>query len=1121
MATIMKPKYIILYLITAFTVSILMPSCVDDGFDTPDYTVSGEDVLISVPVMLPKMDKKTRADLSETSLNQVNNLWIRTYSSVTGLPTSDWKKLTDVNTVDSEVPHPVNLNTKSGSSYIVGVANVDENEGVLKDSPNAEPKPLSELLDNADTWNDFLNIAVVSPATMAGVRAPNVPLAMAGCFTNISVKGEHPTNLADWQSNNFTPYFIPAQKGTVSMTDGAIHLRRLVSHLTFNVIPGRVKDDGPDVDVSVNSYEIVNAPKYSWLYERSQTVRGGDGANFGDNATSQDNAAQYYAEGILFSSQYVSENKVTVEGTEKNCSTFDFWQAENKHEGTSTTYFERDKVDASNKTLFTSLTGQTWTPNNEASYVLISCTVNYKQQISVNEQGEIVKNDGTEVYRSGNAVYMIHLGYIGDVAEDAKSKDFNCYRNVDYTYNITVNGLNDIRVDAYATDETYHGEEGLVSDLQNSTIELDAHYHAFNIKLTEEELKQKNFGFIITTYENGKKITVSDLNVKNGQIVDEAGNEVPAKYYNWIELRATKDEKTLADYKPSNYNNYLSDEKHTFLLSDLRGDESRGVGPWDNGMTDDMKSDSEWYTVFVNEYTYETDADESSVDGSKPNWTGYVNQNPRRFYIRVARKTSPDGNSVYARSKYGVSQQSVQTYYSLSNLTPVSTGFPLGTAIGVERFNETEGLNMRVTFAGGNSTVNGRWNVAQWLDNNNTTTNPSINSTDENGRPAWSNFVSQNSPMEMPGVSGLRLQGGPALPARTIEGHNPLPLPAVITRSGTSYSFNDPQASSSYIEAINACMSRNRDNNGNGRIDPDELRWYVPAMGKYLRLILGGNSLNQPILNFSNVNKLPYANQNGFSENSANRSITNDYYPRYMFVSSNSGVNVLWAMEGTSTSLYDKVYQWSGNNSRPWQVRCIRNLGTDLSSVGSDDKVTMAYVHDGNTRTVRMSYYDLASVRPNKYTSNNGSDAMPLHTINSDYNMVYKAFEYASDDIKVTRTDIANATSYATYINGNPCNVKNTDTSTGWRVPNQKELTILRNAGVFNAHQSYTTWLSCTVGYFNYSDGQGNSSTANKYLLVMQKEQGVQLTNNNFNYAFGSIGSSDGMFVRCVRDIDY
>lgn len=1118
----MKSKYIILQIITALTVSMLMPSCVDDGFDAPDYTVSGEDVVISVPVMLPKMDKKTRADLSETSLNQVNNLWIRTYSSVTGLPTSDWKKLTDVNTVDSEVSHPVTLNTKSGSSYIVGVANVEENEGVLKDNPDAAPQSLGVLLDKADTWNDFLNIAVVSPATMEGVRAPNVPLAMAGCFTNISVNGVHPTNLADWQNNNFTPYFIPAGKGVVTMADGAIHLRRLVSHLTFNVIPGRVKNNGPDVDVTVNSYEIVNVPKYSWLYERSETVRGGDGANFGDNATSQEDAARYYADGILYSSQYVSDGKVTVDGAEKNCSTFDFWQAENKHEGTSTTYFERDKEDATNKTLFTSLTGQTWTPNNEASYVLISCTVNYKQQISVNDQGVIVDNGGTDVYRSGTAVYMIHLGYIGDAAtaEDVKSKDFNCYRNVDYTYNITVNGLNDIRVDAYATDETYHGEEGLVSDLQNSTIELDAHYHAFNIELTQAELEQKNFGFIITTYENGREITVSDLNVVNGQIVDESGNVVPAKYYDWIELRATGDEETLAEYKPRDYA-YVKGEKHTFLLSDLRGDETKGVGPWNNGMTDDMKSGTGWYTVFVKEYTYETDSDESSTGGTDPNWTGYVNQNPRRFYVRVARKISPDGNSVYARSKYGVSQQSIQTYYSLSNLTPASTGFPRGTAIGVERFNETEGLNMRVNFAGGNSPVNGRWNVAQWLDNSNTTDNPSINSTDESSRPAWSNFVSQSSPMEMPGVTGLRLQGGPALPARTIDGHNPLPLPAVITKSGTTYSFNDPQASSSYIEAINACMSRNRDNNGNGRIDPDELRWYVPAMGKYLRLILGGNSLNQPILNFSNVNKLPYANQNGFSESSANRSITNDYYPRYMFVSSNSGVNVLWAMEGTSTSLYDKVYVWSGNTSRPWQVRCIRNLGTDLSSVVSKDKVTMAYVHDGDTRTVRLSYYDLASVRPNKYTSNNGSDAMPLHTINSDYNMVYKAFEYAPDDIEVTRTDIANATSYATYINGNPCNVKNTGTSTGWRVPNQKELTILRNAGVFNAHRSYTTWLSCTVGYFNYSDGQGNSSTANKYLLVMQKEQGVQLTNNNFNYAFGSIGNSDGMFVRCVRDVDY
>ena len=107
---------------------------------------------------------------------------------------------------------------------------------------------------------------------------------------------------------------------------------------------------------------------------------------------------------------------------------------------------------------------------------------------------------------------------------------------------------------------------------------------------------------------------------------------------------------------------------------------------------------------------------------------------------------------------------------------------------------------------------------------------------------------------------------------------------------------------------------------------------------------------------------------------------------------------------------------------------------------------------------------------------------MPLHTINSDYNMVYKAFQYAPSDIKVSSTDITGPTAYVSYINSNPCSSLNTTTSTGWRIPNQKELTILRNAGVFKDWEAYvhTTWLSCTVGYFNHTDGLGNFSTDNK-----------------------------------------
>ena len=69
--------------------AVMASSCADRRFeDLPDYTVSGQPVKLKVPLLLPRMDEKTRGSLSENQLNRVESLWIRTYNAETGLATS-------------------------------------------------------------------------------------------------------------------------------------------------------------------------------------------------------------------------------------------------------------------------------------------------------------------------------------------------------------------------------------------------------------------------------------------------------------------------------------------------------------------------------------------------------------------------------------------------------------------------------------------------------------------------------------------------------------------------------------------------------------------------------------------------------------------------------------------------------------------------------------------------------------------------------------------------------------------------------------------------------------------------------------------------------------------------
>ena len=1105
-----------------FTLGMTVASCQDD-LPIPDYTRSGEAVCITLDLSLPKMDVKTRASLDEPSLNRVESLWIRTYSSVSGQPTSEWVKVTDeLPTTDSEEPHPVTISTKSGPSYIVGVANVD-NMGVTKD--NLTQRPLSELLTEADSWEKFLNIAVCSPTNQNSLNAPEVPLPMAGCYTNLVKLGEkpHDHNLDSWQTENFISYFIPASStGDIKLDDGAIHLRRLVSHINFNLTAGE------NVTITPTSYRVFNAPAYSWIYERA--TENGMVTNFGDLCTEADKDTYYKSP-----AQFSQSNITSI--TDNNVTTykFDFWQAENKHRSIIdiSNYAERDLQNKTsnlqpgetppendkyqeNTGIFTNLCGASWTPNNMASYVLITCTVEYKGNLNVNNNGEVVApgtSDSESVTRSGVGYYLIHLGYMNDNA-----MDFNCFRNVDYTYNVTIEGLNKIRVEAFGTPEDeYPGVEGQVADVEHTPYMLDCHYGSFNIQLTENELKawdattKTGFGFIVTTYENGVEHTYDESDFTDGHT--PTADEL--KYMGWIELKPTSGENVRAIYTPRG-----ASGSTTFNLWDA----SRGR------LTASQKSDTNWYTVFVNEYSYEAaNADESVTVNGKPLWTTYVNQNPRRFYIRVTRGISADGNSIYSRSKYAGVQQSMMTYYSTEDITVGGGTRTSGSAVAVERTNESFGLNLRRSFTNSNlSTENGRYNTKLWIENRNNLWNNVIQRT------KFAYIPAGNTGNPSGNRSVARLYGYTGNFTGSNAGDNNYdPQPSATTSNLTGISDNNY-----YIEAINACMNRNRDNNGDGTIDNDEIRWYVPAMGKYLRLILGNASLENPLMNYQDITQL--------EPGSGSYEGDNAIVGRYLFFSSDG--RVLWAMEGLSTSNWGQYVQCA-----PWEVRCIRNLGLNLrSNIESVDRTVPAYTFK-STNTVRqeggivtMAYYSLPSKRVNMLTANGtGAGQMPAHVVSDrTYNSLYRKFEISKGRYQNYNSSAAdyngngssdslrfdiNGITYGSlndirnYINTNPCSVlNNTTNGTGWRVPNMKELAIMRNLGLldgllvggtsaFMVSATFSTFNSLGQNTFDYtgsSPALPTGSTLSNKILV-SRHDGLTQT--------ATLG---GAYIRCVRDVD-
>lgn len=1103
---------------------LIMTACNDD-IDMP-ATVDGpegEDTTISLTIQAPEMSHlESRADMTTDEANSVRSLWVGIYSYATSRST-----LNDGNNsglllqngqhgfTSGNKSHTrytlTDINTKSGRSYIVAVANPDLNYGYTMDANGklGAKSKLSDLLAQADTWDKFQSIVIerepFQNAAVLGVPN-NSPLPMSGIY----VDNENLTHPDDW--TKVEPYQIPLSKNGLNLK-GSIHLRRPFTQVKFNV---SVADD--IVSFDVESYRVYNVPTYGWLYERSQSdnlTNRIDYANAGDAMQPIVDDNTNYKPSLVYPSTNITENNGVY--------SFDFWMMENKRTGRAdfcTDYQKREReyknADGTNSGVYESLcpTAEP-TLNNLATYVEIRGTLTYKNGNNVENPSQIPEGEGAGTLpgnvasRTVEATYKVHLGYAVGNNEGEKARDFNNYRNSIYTYNVTVRSANSIIVEAFRigdNPELQPGAEGVVTDVTDNLFECDAHPEVFNIYLTTEEIA--NFSFTMRSYYNNQEIVIYQ------QKKDENGvqkNNIPErdddnfKFYNWIELVPTgltaqteanknriKEFPNLA--RNPNWKTQTAAQRGFYYPGELAG----------SGLT------GQYFTVYVNEHAYVPRyGDDNWGNEVGNNWHAYVNTTrPRQAWFNVSQETSKDGQNVYYRSKYALSQRSIQTYYNMGNNT-------VATALGLEHVNESFGMNIRWTkdIIANLDPDNGRYNV--WLG---------VNGTDGGSEADnWSSVVKLNTSQIVNEITNSKTNGqmqyaqdyfNTAAKTWNVPMQNTI---AGNSLSGTAGMYDgkanqyDPQVNGNniqYIEALQACMNRNRDENGNGVIDAAELKWYLPASGKYARIILGRRTLSNPLMNYQQ-STLRYACTNGGNT-------------IYHFIASDNVI--VWADEGMSSSSF---YGANPENAQyyyaPWQIRCIRNLGTDLTSVSRGEKVTPAY--DDKTKnettgtgTVKVNAYYGAALREPVTTY------LPMHKSNSPYNALGRyGFEIAEVDNgntnnPNTRTNEASAAdyvrNYTTYnnavISATPCSRLNQGTKKGWRIPNQAEAVIMRRMGILRNNGSNTSqFMTCTQEYYSNATPAVGSDTPGSAYRILTVRTALATAQP----------ISDINVVRCVRDL--
>ena len=474
-------------------------------------------------------------------------------------------------------------------------------------------------------------------------------------------------------------------------------------------------------------------------------------------------------------------------------------------------------------------------------------------------------------------------------------------------------------------------------------------------------------------------------------------------------------------------------------------------------------------------------------------------------------------------SKYMISQNSILTYYS--SLSTAQT--PNKTALGLERENETFGLNLAWSNTAWNALStpnadNGRYNVWYYLSGGN------INNTQSTSGRGWSAMAATKSvkingtdrtcltPFSRAAITSDQLKEPSG--DKTAQIFMPANITGGLQGDDSRRNYN-PNPNGSNYEVITACMSRNRDENGNGIIDVNEMKWYVPTTGKYARIILGRAVIPQSLrlMNFDLIPAYGFKQSNGTYNNTSS-----DYNTRFHYASSDK--KVVWAEEGTSSSDWLQG-DW---DMGAWQIRCVRNLGVNMERVIDNDPVTQAYEYDSEKNTFTLSYYEDACKRAPQ------SNHLLSHDVQSSINQPAAQFEVAENDCNATNTPIvANTTTLSfngsqltnytvdawktacdnNYICGRYAQKTDGSDRGSWRVPNQKELVMMRREGILSEGTDNTDgWMSCTQEHF---DANKNKTTVD----------GVEVPKTRRFFVFypnrGTISDGDvsQRHVRCVRDV--
>ncbi len=480
-----------------------------------------------------------------------------------------------------------------------------------------------------------------------------------------------------------------------------------------------------------------------------------------------------------------------------------------------------------------------------------------------------------------------------------------------------------------------------------------------------------------------------------------------------------------------------------------------------------------YISAYVDEFYYETHPITGNYSESLWRSFVYTPENQMRLmHILCDSKISADDMSTATGSVVTIRQRPIQTIYEVSSERVVDEGGePINEAWGTETIDETrqyaKQLDKDIYFYNINRTLDKKDNAYGTAAQRDFAFN-TAETTQDNGRYNTYRLWNLNETQRWDTYLDYKRMNDHVY---NVDGSN-------VT---TIFLKDDPKIATLRY----TCLQRNRDNNGNGIIDDDEVRWYLACTDQLLQMYVGDLGL---------TGEGQLYNTYDMSNESTFRS--------HVLSSSVGGKQEVWAEEGCSTGSYNVEY---GKYAR-FSVRCVRNLGLKTNSYVLSDKddkpLNPVRVTEPSGTVTENSVYSFDLSNINYLAKRNypvSNDLVPM----SEHSQTAMPFHHFETGPAVS----SGGMKYNNYVSVyNQLNDGIPYCPKGYRLPNIREMAVIMlnvPGGDWWAKAPFFVSNYYSFGYY------GDRQDGNSYSWSVSSGQ-------------ITVGNAGGLSInfRCVRDVD-